>query len=207
MKLTQIISQPVGGCYKCNEYTTEYGTIILDGSETGGISHCNIFQISFGRGLIQHYCRKDTGVLQSIWLVGLLDQNIRYNPDIRYNPVKPFCTPVFDTSAWKHLLDEDEYSLSNPLWPTIVEERQIAFDHNGRDTFLLAYGVMDQEVFLNENISFLFDQDKNLQGIKVFSPTYVPEMLARLERSTNRDADPVRIEPPGTENTDESPRF
>ncbi|HMN90600.1 MAG TPA: hypothetical protein PKD70_00175 [Saprospiraceae bacterium] len=72
---------------------------------------------------------------------------------------------------------------------------------------MLAFGAMDQEVFLNENISFLFDQDKNLQGIKVFSPEYVPEMLARLERSMNRDADPVIIEPPRTENPDEPLRF
>lgn len=176
----QFLARPIEGRYKLNEFTTEYGNIILDGSETGGISQCNIFEIAFRRGLIHHYCSKETGQLKSIRLIGLRDQETSFDSNLRFNSVPPYYTPVFDKSVWSHLIDQDEYSFSSPAWPMVSEERQMRLIFNEQDTFLLAYGAMKQEVFLNENISFFFDDEYRLSGFKVFSPEYVPELLRRM---------------------------
>ncbi len=189
MKAIQFMLTPSNGNYVCNEQTTEFGNIALDGSPLGCISDCFIYRVQYTRNehrksFIDHYVAKQNGVMTAVRMVLLSDFEIFEDQLLVFTQPTTFTTPIFDVVPWHKILsDYDEYSFSIPVFINIDEEKNVRLIHNGKDTFLLVYGDALQEVFLSENISFFFDRENNLQGIKVFSPEYVPEMLVRLERS------------------------
>ncbi len=213
MKAKQFMLTPSNGKYICNEHTTEYGNIALDGSPLGCISDCFIYRVQHTinghrKSFIDHYITKENGTIATVRMVLISNFETSEDQHLAFASPTTFTTPVFDIAPWQKIRSEyDEYSFAVPVFIDIEEEKNVKLIHNGKDTFLLVYGDSSQEVFLSESISFFFDSENNLQGIKVFSPEYVPEMLARLERSMHRDAGPVEIEPSGMENLDKPPRL
>jgi hypothetical protein len=181
MKQIALLPFPIKGYYRLDEFTTEYGNIILDGSETGGISDSFIFEVRNRSSFINHYLCKKTGTLKSIRLILIADFNIVYDPDIYFEALPPFFTPKFDITPWGFLIDKDEYSFSNPVWPIVSKDEVVTITHNGINTVQLVYGDINKEIMGNENISFLFDDNQNMHGVKIFSEKYVPELITKIK--------------------------
>jgi hypothetical protein len=188
MDAIQFNPQATEGTYILDEHTTEYGNISLDGSPYGTISNCFIYTVQRtenGRriGFIDHYINRETGIVTTVRLVSLTGFKVRQEPLLQFTspPLPLFKTPIFDTKKWKEILSGyDEYSFSIPIFIQIDEDKDVQISHNGRDTVHLMYGAGEKEVFLNECISTFFDDENRLQGVKFFSPEYVPELLRRM---------------------------
>jgi len=164
--------------FKLNEFTTQHGTIIFDGSKGGNISNSLIYNVGHQNfGHIDIYIDKTLKTINSIWFVSLKSEVLFHKPNLTVPKINKFKIPFFDTNIWELATDD--------LFPRIRNEKSVEVYHNGKDCIHISFGENHVISPINDKIYFQYDKNDSLSGFIIHDTIEVSNLIDLLTQSYN----------------------
>ncbi|MTB50633.1 hypothetical protein [Lewinella sp. W8] len=197
MKVEKVISEKSLARYELDEYTSQFGSLIFDGSRGGSISHAYSFRFNKtvavyrdkqGRktaelaSFIYFYISKNDRWIQHIDFVSLQQFSV-VEEAIPFESNEEFQIPIIDVSTFVSSFglargmdyDETRYLITEHQVDVLVA-------HNGRDIAEFRFGEKVACCALNSTVHFWLDQHSNLAAITIRDVASVPKLIQELRK-------------------------
>ena len=195
MKVHKLYPQKSTVCYRINEWTSQFGSLIFDGSKGGSIQDTYWYRFENNStseskdapprpNLIMIYVSRAQKLLQHLDFVILPPLGKSKESDLKAIDVQPYCQPVIDTSTFISSFGAVDSATDETVkYSSAGEQLNIQVIHNGQDTLLLLFGEISTHHSLNEEVHFTLDASSNLTSITIRNEEEIPKLIEALSRS------------------------